>query len=147
MFDEVKARLAAVSDLAGRIQPGASLSELMARNMAPQVCPAAFVLPLGLRGGSVTAMSGFYVQGIAETLGIVLFLRAAGDVTGGKMADQLTPLRNAVIRAIVGWAPQSDWLEGETVGEFRLLRGELISLSGGLLTYQIDFGLDDQIRF
>ncbi|MFC3442550.1 hypothetical protein ACFOKF_15350 [Sphingobium rhizovicinum] len=146
MFEAVKDRLDTIAALAGRIQPGASLSELMARNLAPQVCPAAFVLPLGIRGSAVTAMSGLFVQEIAETLGVVLFLRAAGDATGGKLADQLTPLRNDVIRAIVGWAPQSDWLEGETVGVFRLARGELISLSGGLLTYQIDFALDDQLR-
>lgn len=146
MFEAVRARLEDISTIAGRIQPGASLSELMARNLAPQVCPAAFILPLGVRGGSVEAMAGLFVQDIAETLGIVLFLRAAGDATGGRLADQLTPLRNDVIRAIVGWAPQSDWLEGETVGLFRLARGELISLSGGLLTYQIDFALDDQLR-
>lgn len=146
MFDEVKERLAAVSELTGRIQPGASLSELMARNMAPQACPAAFILPLGIRGGSVTAMSGFFAQDMIETLGIILFLRSAGDVTGGKMADQLTPLRNEVIRAIAGWSPQSDWLEDDTVGVFRLERGQLVSLSGGLLIYQIEFGLEDQLR-
>lgn len=146
MFEAVKERLTGIADLGGRIQPGASLSDLMARNQAPQVCPAAFVLPLGIRGGAVEAMSGLFKQDIAETLGIVLFLRSAGDATGGKMTDALVPLRNAVIRAIVGWAPQSDWLAGETVGEYRLARGELISLSTGLLTYQIDFSLNDQLR-
>lgn len=146
MFAAVQDRLSDITDLAGRIQPGASLSELMARGQAPQVTPAAFVLPLGLRGGSVTAMANLFAQDIVETLGIVLFLRGAGDATGGRLTDKLTPLRNAVIRAIVGWAPQSDWLAGETVGVFRLARGELISLSAGLLVYQIDFALDDQLR-
>lgn len=146
MFAQVKDRLADVTELAGRVQPGASLSDLMARNQAPQVCPAAFVLPLGIRGGQVTAMTGVFAQTIAETLGVVLFLRAAGDATGGKLTDQLVPLRNAVIRRIVNWAPQSDWGEDETIGVFRLARGELISLSSGLLTYQLDFALDDQLR-
>lgn len=146
MFAAVRDRLSGIDALGGRIQPGASLAELMARNQAPQTCPAAFVLPLGIRGGTVTAMAGAFAQDIVETLGIVLFLRAAGDATGGSLTDRLTPLRNAVIRAIVGWEPQSDWLEGESVGVFRLARGELMSLSAGLLTYQIDFALDDQLR-
>lgn len=146
MFAAVKARLDPIADLGGRIQPAASLSELMARNQAPQTCPAAFVLPSGIRGGSVDAMAGLFKQDIAEMLSIVLFLRSAGDATGGKMTDALVPIRNGVIRAIVGWAPQSDWLEGETVGEFSLSRGTLVSLSAGLLTYQLDFSLNDQLR-
>lgn len=146
MFAEVAQRMSDIVELTGRIHPGASLSELMARNLAPQVCPAAFVLPLGIRGGSFNAMANLIVQDFAETLGIVLFLRSAGDATGARLADQLTPLRNAVIRKIVGWAPQSDWPDGETVGVFRLGRGALVSLSGGLLVYQLEFTLDDQLR-
>ncbi|MDT7533733.1 hypothetical protein OVY48_09885 [Sphingobium sp. SA2] len=146
MFAAVDQRLKDIMALAGRIRPAASLSELMARGQAPQVCPAAYVLPLGIRGGLFNAMANLIVQDIVETLGIVLFLRSAGDATGGQLTDQLIPLRNAVIRAIVGWAPQSDWLEAETVGVFRLARGELISLSAGLLIYQLDFALDDQLR-
>jgi hypothetical protein len=147
MFAAVKARLDPIAELGKRIQPAASLSDLMARNQAPQNCPAAFVLPSGIRGGAVTAMTGLFKQDVAEMLSIVLFLRSAGDATGGKMTDALVPLRNAVIRAIVGWAPQSDWLDGETVGEFSLSRGTLVSLSAGLLTYQLDFSLNDQMRF
>lgn len=146
MFGEVRDRIADVAELANRISPAASLSELMQRGQAPQVCPAAFILPAGIRGGAADAVTGMFTQDVSETLGIVLFLRAAGDATGGKAADQLVPLRNAIIARIVGWAPQSDWLAGETVGVFRLERGTLISLSAGLLTYQIDFTLDDQLR-
>ena len=64
------------------------------------------------------------------------------------MTDQLTPLRDAVIRRIVNWSPRSAWGEAdeETVGIFRLARGELIDLSAGLLIYQLDFALTDQLR-
>lgn len=146
MFDAVSARMKDIVELTGRIRPAANLSDLMARGQAPQVCPAAFVLPLGLRGGSFNAMANLIVQDIVETIGIVLFVRSAGDATGSRMVDQLTPLRAAVIRAIVGWSPPSEWLDDEAVGVFRLGRGELVSLSAGLLVYQLDFTFDDQLR-
>lgn len=146
MFEEVKARLADVTALAGRIEPAASLSDLMARNQLPQVTPAAFVLPLGLRGGRADAAAGLYRQDIAEMLGVVLILRSAGDATGGKLADRLTPIRDDVIRRIAGWAPPSGWLEGETIGVFTVSRGQLITLSAGALVYQLDFAVDDQVR-
>jgi len=146
MFDQVKDRLEDIGMLAGRIEPAARLSELMARNQLAQVTPAAFVLPLGLRGGRADAMTGLYRQPITEMLGVVLVLRSAGDATGARSTDQLTELRNAVIRRIVNWAPVSNWLDGETVGVFTLGRGELVSLSAGTLVYQLDFALDDQVR-
>tara|TARA_R110000868_G_scaffold230335_6_gene483493 strand:+ start:10743 stop:11195 length:453 start_codon:yes stop_codon:yes gene_type:complete len=147
MFDAVADRLAAsVTDLSGRIEPGAKLSEMIARNQMPQNTPAAFVLPLGLRGGRSEAATGIFRQTISDTLGIVLVVRSAGDATGAKASDRLTPLRNDVIRCICGWAPPSDWLSGETIGVFTLSRGELISLSAGTLIYQLDFAIDDQLR-
>lgn len=146
MFDAVKERLIDITELGRRISPAASLSDLMQRRQAPQVTPAAFVLPLGLRGGRADAVTGLYRQDLSEMLGVVLFIRSAGDATGAKAADQLTPLRNLVIRRIVGWAPPSDWLADDTVGVFTLSRGQLISMSDGLLTYQLDFAVDDQLR-
>lgn len=146
MFAAVKERIADIELLAGRIGEAASLSDLMARNQAPQVTPAAFVLPLGLRGGRADAATGLFRQDIAETLGVVLFVRSAGDATGAKAGDRLRPLRNDVIRRIVGWAPPSDWLEDDTVGVFVLSRGQLLSMSAGMLTYQLDFSVDDQLR-
>jgi len=146
MFDAVKARIADVPGIAGRIQPAASLAEVLARKLAPQGGDSAYILPLGLRGGTEQAMAGLYVQDFAETLGVVLMLAAVGDATGARTADRLVPMRNAVIRRIVGWSPPSDWAEGETVTHFRLARGELLSLSAALLIYQIDFALSDQLR-
>lgn len=146
MFDAVKGRIADVDGIAGRIQAAADLSELMARKLAPQGGDAAFILPLGLRGGAEKSMAGLYVQDINETLGIVLMIRAVGDTTGARSADRLVPIRDAVIRRIVGWSPPSGWLEGETVGHFTLSRGQLLTLSAGLLTYQLEFALSDQLR-
>jgi len=146
MFEAVRARLADMEALAGRIEPAASLSDLIAQNRLPQVTPAAFVLPLGLRGGKADAAAGLYRQQLAEMLGVVLIIRSAGDATGARGADQLTPLRNAVIRRIVGWAPPSDWTGDETIGVFTLSRGELLSLRAGALVYQLDFAVDDQVR-
>ncbi|BAV64766.1 phage tail terminator protein [Sphingobium cloacae] len=146
MFGAVKERLEDIAALGGRIEPAASLSELMRRNQAPQVTPAAFILPLGLRGGRGEVATGIVRQPITEALGVVLFLRSAGDAKGGKSADALTPIRNEVIRRIVGWAPPSDWLADDTVGVFTLSRGEMVSLSAGLLIYQLDFAVDDQLR-
>lgn len=146
MFDAVKGRIADVDGIAGRIQAAADLSELMARKLAPQGGDAAFILPLGLRGGGVKAMSGLFIQDIAETLGIVLMIRAVGDASGARSTERLVPIRDAVIRRIVGWSPPSNWLEGETVGQFSLARGQLLTLTAGLLTYQLEFALGDQLR-
>ena len=75
----------------------------------------------------------------------VLVMRAAGDATGARSADPLRDLRNEVIARIVGKEAPSDW-GGETIGVFRLSRGELLSMSAGTLIYQLDFAIDDQLR-
>lgn len=134
------ARLATIPALAGRIHEAAKLSELMARNALPQVCPAAFVLPLGLRGGPADAVTGLFRQSVEWLEGVLLVVRAAGDATGAKAAAQLRPLIDAVIAAIAGWG------EPDGFGTWVLRKGELVSLSTGTLTYQLDFAIDDQLR-
>ncbi len=137
----VEARLsAAVPALAGRIGTALQLSELMKRNQLGVMTPAAFLLPLGLRGGSADAATGIFRQSLDRFLGVVLVMRSASDPLGAKIADGLIALIEAVIRAIVGWSPDA------AIGVFRLARGELVSLAGGAVTYQLDFILDDQLR-
>jgi hypothetical protein len=128
MHAVVEARLiAACPVLTGRVGTALQLADAMARNALPQITPAAFILPLGLRGGAANAAAGLYRQAIDRFLGVVLVVRSAADPLGQ-------------IAAIAGWAPD------EAIGVYRLTRGELVSLAGGVATYQLDFALDDQLR-
>lgn len=141
---DLTATVQAIPDFHGRVQGAAALSALMAQGQAPQVTPAAFVLPLGLRGGAADAVTGLFRQQVAWTSGVVVCVRVAGDVTGAKATEVLVPLIEAVILAIAG----TDVLgpQGTAIGVWRVSRGELLSLSAGLLVYQLDFAIDDQLR-
>lgn len=141
MSPVVLARIeAACPVLAGRIGTALQLADAMARNALPQITPAAFLLPLGLRGGQVDAAAGMYRQAVDRFLGVVLVVRSAADPLGSRMVDELDALIDGVIGAIAGWGPD------DVPGVYRLARGELASLAGGAATYQLDFSLDDQLR-
>lgn len=141
MAGEVEARLvAACPVLTGRVGTALQMADAMARGALPQVTPAAFILPLGLRGGAANAAAGLYRQAVDRFLGIVLVVRSAADPLGQRVVDELQPLIEGTIGAIAGWAPE------DAIGAYRLTRGELVSLAGGAATYQLDFSLDDQLR-
>lgn len=147
IVDEVQVRLNTLSIepeppnvLAGRVKSAADLSELVKTNSLPQSRPAAFVLPLGLRGGGAEAVTGLYRQAVDETVGIVLVLDAPGDAAGGRALPTIQSLRDFVINRICGWAPDDE------TGVFRLVRGDLVSLKGGIAIYQINFAISDQLR-
>ncbi|PWE29967.1 hypothetical protein DDZ14_16120 [Maritimibacter sp. 55A14] len=140
MIEDVIARLEdKVPDLAGRIEGAAELADLMRRGALPQVTPAAHVLPLGLRGGNVDTGSGLYRQETQEAIGVVITWRSYNAAAGVALADIRT-LVGGVIGAIAGWAPAG------AIGDFRLMRGQLVSMSAGTIVYQIDFSLTDQLR-
>lgn len=132
--------LAKVPDLGNRIGTAAQLADAMAKNRLPQVTPAAFVIPLGLRGGQSNAATGLFRQGLDRLVGVVLVIRSAGDLLGEKASEELEPLIEKTIEAIAGWEP------GSAIGVFRLGQGQLVSMNGGAVTYQLDFILDDQLR-
>ncbi|MES2754882.1 MAG: hypothetical protein V4659_09480 [Pseudomonadota bacterium] len=137
---DIAARLQPVTALAGRVQSAAKLAELQVRNQMPQVTPAAYVIPSGLRGGAADAATGLFRQAIDRMISIILFVRLAGDGMGAAATAALEPLIDAVIDRIAGWAPD------DATGVFRLGRGELIAFAAGMATYQLDFILDDQLR-
>ncbi|WP_242095496.1 hypothetical protein [Sphingomonas sp. CROZ-RG-20F-R02-07] len=139
-METVRDRLEAIPALAGRIQGAAKLAQLTQAGAAVQANTAAFVLPLGLRGGKADAVSGMFRQSIDRLVGVVLMVRNLGDATGEKAFAELDPMIEAVIEALAGWAPD------EAIGVYVLARGELVSISAGTITYQLDFALDDQLR-
>lgn len=134
--------LAEIPEFGGRIHGGAMLSNLMAREGAlAQVAPAAFVLPLGLIGGKADVVTGLFRQDVEWREGVLIVARSAGDPTGAAQLVQLAPLINKVIDAVAGRSPDL-----EAFGVYSLLKGELVSLAGGALSYQLDFAIDDQLR-
>lgn len=142
MYDaEVMARVEACDAVfAGKVDEAAKLSELMSRNQLPPVTPAAFVIPLALRGGRADAATGLFRQAVEHVVSVIIVVRVAGDATGRQGKQLLEPLKWKVIEAIAGWGPD------EAIGVFRLARGELATLASGAIVYQLDFILDDQLR-
>lgn len=141
MIDAVITRLKAeVSEFSGRVDGAAEFADLMQRGSRPQSALAAYVLPLGLQGGTSEASAGLFVQSVRETVAVVILVNAA-DALGNRALQTLDPLVKAVIGAVAGWDGGEDAL-----GIFELVRGNLITPGTGLIAYQLEFAINDQLR-
>lgn len=130
-----------VDALAGRVQGAAELSELVRKKALPQASPFAFVLPNGLVARSDgDASANAFTQMVDEVFAIVLVVRASGDITGARTLPTIDALVWAVILAVCGWGPD------DAIGVFHLRRGQLLSADAGVVIYQLDFGLQQQVR-
>ncbi|MES2987677.1 MAG: hypothetical protein V4808_07210 [Pseudomonadota bacterium] len=140
--EAIAARLvAAVPMLDKRIGTALQLAQAMkSGTLGAQSELSAYLLPVGMRGGAADAAAGLFRQALDRLLGVVLVVRAISDPLGARVVDALETTIEAVMRAIAGWAP------GSAIGVYRFARGELVSLDGGVATYQLDFILDDQLR-
>jgi hypothetical protein len=141
LVDLVAQRIAGqVAALNGGIEFIAELQALLAENGMPQRDVSAFVIPLGFddRGGE--SVAGMHTQMLADVVGVILCQKARGDLKGQKGLVRIEPLINAVVDAVAGWAP------GNTVGVFNVKRGRLAPGGQGIIVYQIDFELMDQLR-
>lgn len=150
LADQVETRLQAqVAELAGeRTKTAADLSDMLARKQLPQSDVAAFVIHGGLRPrGEPESSANAFTQLLEEVVAIVLVIRAAGDGTGEKGLVKLNPLILSVIAAIAGWTPD-EVAEPQAlpIGDFRLSRGQLVSMQAGTLIYQLEFACPMQLR-
>ena len=142
-----------VDALSGRVQRAADLSELLRTGGLPAAPVTAYVLPAGIRplGPPDTAV-GAWTQMVDEMFAVVIAVRVAGDLTGGKALPAIDRLLWAVIGCMAGHAPAQPEAEPEepapprVFGAFRLSRGVLLSAQAGLVIYQIDFALQQQVR-
>jgi hypothetical protein len=128
-----------VPQLAGRVEGAAHLAQLMAANQLPQHTPAANVIATGLAGGTADASTGLFRQAFDQTVTVYLTFRNVQGA-GGNALDLFDDVKWAVIVALCGWAPN------DTVGVFRLVRGQVVNMATGTLLYQIDIALGDQLR-
>lgn len=138
--EAVKGRVGGVAALTGRVEGAAELAALVREGALPQTMPAAFVIPLGLQGGRADAATGLFRQSYVEVAAVVLFVAAAGDATGALALPELGELIDDVVPRICGWAPAN------AVGVFELRRGALVALNAGAVIYQLEFGLNNQLR-
>ncbi|QBF31496.1 hypothetical protein [Thalassococcus sp. S3] len=136
----VKARLEAeVPALRHRVETASGLSDVIRNRAAPQQTPAAFVVPLGLQGGAASVQVNAFRQDVVDLVGVVLFVRG-GSRTGDRALAEVDVLIREIIQSLIAWAP-----DGEP-GVFVLQRANIISFAEGVLIYQIDFRINDELR-
>ena len=71
--------------------------------------PAAVVVPTGERGGGNTVATGIVQQQNTFRFGVMHSFKDASDQKGGKSADGLAEIRDALKTALVGWKhPDAD---------------------------------------
>ncbi|MDD1534563.1 MULTISPECIES: phage tail terminator protein [unclassified Bradyrhizobium] len=138
---QVSDRLGAqVAALTGHVEDIAALAVLIAEGALPNADVCAFVVPLGFddRGGE--SATGYHTQILDNAVGVILCIKARGDVKAKKALPTLAELKDAVIAAVAGWGP------ADAAGVFFVRRGRLLSAEGGLVLYQLDFSQTDQLR-
>lgn len=139
-LDTILERVKAIPAFQGRVQGALQLARLQQQNQLPQVTPAAFVIPTGISGGAVTAVTGLYRQTIGEAVAVVIVVRSADDPRHGRAGDPLAAACWDVIHALAGTEM------GDIDGQLQFRRGWLVSLADGAAVYQLDFELQDQLR-
>lgn len=138
-IDQIKARLISeVSAFQDRVEAIADLSALVKGGRLPNRTPTAFVLPLGETASPADMVTGLYRQVLTENFGVLLITNSANDARGAAGVPDVSALRDQVIDALAGWGPGAEVLE--------LTRGRLVSLTAGMIIYQIDFKTLKQIR-
>lgn len=138
---DVAARInTVVPDLKGRIEFVAGLAALVEEGALPQKEVAAFVVSLGFDDLGTAAATGMHIQMLRDSVGVVLCIKAAGDAKAKRAVAVVDDLKDAVINAVAGWAP------GDIAGVFIATRGRLVTVSKGLVIYQIDFAIQNQLR-
>lgn len=138
---DIKARIeAGVPALAGRLEEVADLAALIAAGVLPQRSPAGYVIPLGFNGREPADAAGLFIQSLDETVGVVLVVEAAGDPKAKRALATVDALDIAVRNAVCGYVPAG------AIGEFRAVRGRLVSVTAGTVIYQIDFAIQTQLR-
>lgn len=140
LVDLVATRLGAAVPQLGAVEYIADLAALIEAGALPQRDAGAFVIPLGIDGKGGQAATGMYTQMVSESVGVVVYVKARGDAKARSAVPAIDMLSDLVLAAIVGWAPE------ESVGVFEIIRGRLLSAEGGLVLYQLDFALLDQLR-
>jgi len=124
----------------GKLDEVMDLAELIDQGALPQRSPAGFVVPLGFDGRTPEDAAGLYVQKRVDGIAVVLVISAKGDPKAKRALEKIDELEPLVCHAVCGWVP-----EGAS-GDVNARRGRLVSVQNGVVIYQIDFEVQNQLR-
>lgn len=94
------AQVAALKKVGGAADFEAALAEL-------KIEPAAFVIPLR-DAAQPNTLENAVSQRVISRFGVALAVQNLRDASGTKAQTELAPLRDSVITALLGWAPDAD---------------------------------------
>lgn len=137
-FDAIKQRLTTRVPELRYIGDALALAALVKSGQLPAQSPSAWIMLASLSARAPAAASGLYIQPVTETLSVVLSVLTHSAAGVGKAAT-VHDLVRAVVEALAGWGP-------DDVAVIELARGEVMSMTGGQLTYRIDFNLSNELR-
>ena len=139
MIEAIIQKLTAEAPELGPVKGAVDFGALVAGGQMPQTTFSAYVLPAGLIGRTAESATGMFVQTFDEAVSIILAIRSF-EASGTRAIDPLRTLVMSVCQTLGGWAP------GDESGVLTLRTGRLVSMQAGLVVYQIDFTLTDQMR-
>lgn len=140
-IDLIIARLKAnVPALQDRVRGAGDFAALLRSGSEPQAPTFAHVLYAGIVGvGRPALATGAYRQETATGINIMLSIRTSG-ADGQKALDEVEELEKAILAALCGWAPS------EETGVFQLVRSGMVQFQKGVMRWQIDLTITDQLR-
>jgi len=128
----LKARVQTAMPSLRSIEGAASLEQALASGA--RVSPAAFIIPLAEKSGVNQLATSAVQQRITASFAVVLSVRDYGDARGdAAISHDLSPLRVALLEALMGFAPGSNWDAITHAG------GTLLQIKNGNLFWQDKF--------
>jgi hypothetical protein len=109
-----------------------ALAEVEASDALARIVPAAYVLPQDEVAAPAEGLAT-NVQQHDGRFSVLYFVRHAGDASGARAVDSLTPLREAVAVALVGWVPP------QCVTTVQFVRGALEDFVDGTTVWRDEF--------
>lgn len=128
MLNELQLQLETLGSLK-RVEGAVELATVMKAGAAPNLTPAAYVVPLRESPGRNTRVNGPPLQEITEWVAVVTVVKKANDRTGQGANAELQAIRDDIRQVLFGFCPM-----GYTALE--LGPSGLLSFENGVLWWQ-----------
>lgn len=102
--------------------------------------PIAHVLSTGARGQRPDLIAGDYSQLVDLAFAVILTIPVVNDATGGRTAATADRLIDAILRALVGFAPEG------APGALQLGGWQIVRMDAEVVAFSIDFSITDLLR-